>query len=106
MLVGGEVVGIADLVNFDPRNLRAEVGIVIIDKYRNHGYGTATLTQLIDYATNILNIHQLYSVIPCSNDNSVSLFNKLGFKESTVLKDWLSISSKFVDAVLMIKILG
>ena len=92
---GGEVVGIADLVNFDPRNLRAEVGIVIIDKYRNHGYGTATLTQLIDYA-----------VIPCSNDKSVSLFNKLGFKESTVLKDWLCISSKFVDAVLMTKIIG
>lgn len=103
---GGEVVGIADLVNFDPRNLRAEVGIVIIDKYRNHGYGTATLTQLIDYATNILNIHQLYSVIPCSNDKSVSLFSKLGFKESTVLKDWLCISSKFVDAVLMTKIIG
>ena len=76
---GGEVVGIADLVNFDPRNLRAEVGIVIIDKYRNHGYGVAALSQLVDYATNILNIHQLYSVIPCSNDKCVSLFSGTGY---------------------------
>lgn len=101
-----EVVGIADLVNFDPRNLRAEVGIIIIDKYRNHGYGTATLTQLVDYAKNILNIHQLYSVIACSNEKCFSLFCKIGFEQSAVLKDWLCVSSKYVDAVLMTKIIG
>ena len=33
----GETVGIADLVSFDPRHGRAEIGIVILDRYRRSG---------------------------------------------------------------------
>ena len=32
------VVGIVDIINFDPKNMRAEVGIVIKQDYRNKGY--------------------------------------------------------------------
>ena len=38
-----KVIGIVDLVNFDPSNCRAEVGLIVLNDYRNQGYGTAIL---------------------------------------------------------------
>ena len=59
----GEVVGVADLVNFDPANCRAEVGLIVLNSYRQQGYGTAILAKLVDYALNVLHLHQLYAYI-------------------------------------------
>ena len=44
----GQTVGIVDLVNFDPANRRAELGLVILNDCRRRGYATATLLQLAD----------------------------------------------------------
>ena len=41
------VVGIVDIINFDPKNMRAEVGIVIKQDYRNKGYALATITRTL-----------------------------------------------------------
>ena len=57
------VVGIVDIINFDPKNMRAEVGIVIKQDYRNKGYALATITRIKAYAANILHLHQLYACI-------------------------------------------
>ena len=38
-----DVIGILDLINFDPRHRRAEVGIVIQQPYRSQGYAQAAL---------------------------------------------------------------
>ena len=48
-----DVAGIVDIINFDPKNMRAEVGIVIKQKYRNKGYAMATLTRIKAYASHI-----------------------------------------------------
>ena len=45
-----EVVGILDLVNFDPTHRRAEVGIIIQQPFRRQGYATAALNKVVDYA--------------------------------------------------------
>ena len=41
----GEVVGIGDFVNFDPRHQRAEIGLVVPVEYRRRGYGSAIIRQ-------------------------------------------------------------
>ena len=46
----GQTVGIVDLVNFDPANRRAELGLIILNDFRRQGYATATLHQICDYA--------------------------------------------------------
>ena len=61
----GQTVGIVDLVNFDPANRRAELGLVILNDCRRRGYATATLLQIHDYALRILHLHQLYN--PCDH---------------------------------------
>ena len=97
----GEVVGVADLVNFDPSNCRAEVGLIVLNSYRQQGYGTAILAKLVDYALNVLHLHQLYAYIDSENIASLSLFDKAGFTTCAKIEDWLYDGTKYRDSVLV-----
>ena len=99
----GGVVGIADLVNFDARNRKAEVGIVVQNKYRHQGYATEALSSLADYARRILHIHQLYAFVDSSNASSKGLFTKLGYQKIAELPDWLYDGETYHQAVLFTK---
>lgn len=101
----GDTVGIVDLVNFEPRHLRAEIGIVILDRYRRHGYGEAALQKLITYARSILHLHQLYAIVPVSNTSCIQLFDKLEFKDIHCLRQWLFGDHGFEDAVMFCRML-
>jgi len=97
----GETVGIVDLVNFDPSNRRAEVGIIILSAFRGKGFATATLSRIAEYALRVLHLHQLFAFIDKGNDASVCLFRKMGYRESAVIKDWLYDGQLYHDALLM-----
>ena len=97
----GQVVGVVDLVNFDPANRRAEVGLIILNSYRRQGYGTAVLGQISDYALRILHLHQLYAYIDINNKSSLKLFEKAGFVVAAEIKDWLFDGAKYSDSVLV-----
>ena len=97
----GQVVGVVDLVNFDPSNRRAEVGLIILNSYRHQGYGTAVLDQITDYALRILHLHQLYAYIDINNKSSLQLFQKAGFVVAAEIKDWLFDGAKYSDSVLV-----
>ncbi len=96
-----EVVGIVDLMDFNPRHLRAEVGVVIQKPYRAEGYGQAAMQKLISYARNILHIHQLYALVGVDNTYCIRLFEHAGFLSNARLRDWLSDGNSYHDAVLM-----
>ena len=97
----GQVVGVVDLVNFDPSNRRAEVGLIILNSYRHQGYGTAVLAKITDYALRILHLHQLYAYIDINNKSSLQLFQKAGFVVAAEIKDWLFDGAKYSDSVLV-----
>lgn len=99
------IIGIVDLVNFDPRNSRAEVGIVILDTFRHCGYASHVLERLSVYGRDMLHIHQLYALIAVDNAASRRLFTKCGYRECAVLEDWLRDGEGYGDAVLMRKLL-
>ena len=96
-----EVVGIADVVNFDPGNRRAEIGLVIEQAFRGQGYGYSAMQALARYALNVLHLHQLYAVIEASNETCLQLFRHLGYQESSCLKDWLFDGREYHDAIVM-----
>ena len=96
-----EVVGIVDMIDFNPRHLRAEVGIVIQKPYRRVGYGQAAIRELVRYARNILHIHQLFAIIDADNTYSIQLFKHADFQANVKLRDWLSDGVNYHDAVLM-----
>ena len=96
-----EVVGIADIVNFDPGNRKAEIGLVIEQPFRGRGYGFSVMKELEKYALDVLHLHQLYAVIDARNKTCLQLFRQLGYRESNSLKDWLFDGREYHDAVMM-----
>ena len=97
----GEVVGMADLFNFDPANLRAEVGIVTLRRFRNKGYASAALRELITYSRKILCLHQLCAYVPEDNQNSLALFKDSGFVIAAELRDWIRVAGGYKKTYLM-----
>ena len=95
------VIGIIDLVNFDPRHLRAEVGIVVKDEWRRKGYATAAVREICRYADQILHLHQLYVIIDAENMAALQLFRQEHFCIVNTLHEWLSTGREYHDAVLM-----
>lgn len=84
-----EAIGLIDLFDFDPKNNRAGIGIVIQNEdNRNQGIGSEALSLLIKYAFKHLNLHQLYANIGSNNEASLKLFTTFGFQKIGTKKDW------------------
>lgn len=99
------VVGLIDIYDFDPKNKRAGIGIIILEnENRNLGYGAEALELLSGYARITLEMHQLYCSILEDNLPSIRLFEKSGFFKVGVKKDWISIHGKFKNEILYQKI--
>ena len=97
----GETVGLADIQNFDAKNRRAEVGIIIARNHRQQGYATAVLRRVADYSLRVLHVHQLYAVIDANNEASLKLFQKAGFQQVARLHDWLYDGENYHEAELL-----
>ena len=97
----GDVVGIIDLINFDPRHLRAEIGLVILAAERRRGYATAALKALCRYGRETLHLGQLYAIIDIENQPALSLFRQAGFSVEHTLQNWLFAGADYHDAVLL-----
>lgn len=97
----GQIVGIVDVVDFDPGNRRAEVGLIVMEQYRHQGYASSILCQIADYALKVLHLHQLYAFVDVKNKASLCLFRKMGYQESALIRDWLYDGTEYDDARLM-----
>ena len=97
-----EAIGLIDLFDFDPKNKRAGVGIIIQNEVdRNNGFGKEALGLMINYAFHQLQFHQLYANIGTENLPSLSLFTTFGFEKIGVKKDWNFTNNSFHDEVLL-----
>lgn len=95
-----EKVGLIDLFDFDAKNSRAGIGIIISSTFRNQGIGKETLQLITNYAFTHLNLHQLFANITTNNEASLLLFSNFGFQKIGTKKDWNKINGTFVDEVL------
>lgn len=85
-----KALGLIDLFDFDFKNRRAGVGILVYEPGdRQQGYGSEALQLLIDYSFTHLNLHQIYCNISEENEASIKLFENLGFEKVGVKKDWI-----------------
>jgi diamine N-acetyltransferase len=102
----GKPVGAIDLFDFEPYHLRAGVGILIHNKTdRNKGYATDALQALANYAFENLGLKQLFANITTDNAGSIGLFEKTGFVQVGVKKEWIKTVSGWKDEVLLQKFL-
>lgn len=96
-----ETIGLIDLFDFDPRNNRAGIGIVIHKETdRNSGLGKEALQLLLNFSFNQLQLHQLYANISTTNEASIQLFTTFGFQKIGVKKDWILIHNQYQDEAI------
>lgn len=93
--------GLIDLFDFDFKNSRAGVGILIKDETdRKKGYGSEALQLLINYSFAHLGLHQLYCNISEENKTSIKLFENQGFKEVGLKRDWNHVNGSYKNEYL------
>ena len=93
--------GMIDLFDFDFKNSRAGVGILVREPNdRKRGYGREALKLLIDYSFTHLGLHQLYCNISEENEVSVKLFVNHGFKKIGLKKDWNYVNGSYKNEYL------
>ena len=85
----GSAVGMVDITDFEPVDLRAQVGILIAQTHQGLGLGAEALQLTVDYARTTLLLHQIYALIPESNKASLATFRSCGFKTAGHLRSWL-----------------
>lgn len=97
-----KTIGCVDLFEFDPRNRRAGLGILIADRAdRGKGYATEALHLVIEYAFQVLDLHQLYCNVRVDNESSLALFKKHGFETTGLKQDWIHENGRYVDEYLL-----
>jgi len=97
-------VGFIDLYDFDPKNKRAGLGILILEDYQSKGYGTEALELMLDYVFDVLDLHQLFASIIEENKRSLKLFKSFGFEIVGLKKDWRYNSGQYQSEYLLQKI--
>lgn len=88
--------GLIDLFDFDFKNKRAGVGILVNNiNDRLKGYGEEALKLLVEYSFKHLCLHQVYCNISEDNFASIKLFTKIGFKKVGLKKDWNYVNGSY-----------
>ena len=96
-----EALGMIDIFDFDFKNLRAGIGILIKEtKDRKQGFGSEALNLLTQYCFNHLHLHQLYCNISENNKASITLFTNQGFKKIGLKKDWNLVNGTYKSEYL------
>lgn len=97
----GEPVGLVDFSSFDPMNNRSELGLLIAPLVRHRGYGSHILSLALNYAQNHIGLRQLYALIRCDNEASLSLLKKHGFMRSGILEKWIRRGKNYYDVEIL-----
>jgi len=85
-----EPVGLIDVFDFDVKNKRAGVGVLIYGEENiGKGYGTDALKMVVNYCFKHLDLHQIYCNISEDNLPSKKLFESKNFKPIGLKKDWI-----------------
>ena len=97
----GEPVGTVDLINFDPLNNRAELGLMVDSAHEGKGYAGEALKLTIGYARDYLGLFQIYALVDVDNKACISVLKKHGFVTNGVLKQWINHGAEVHDVEIM-----
>lgn len=102
----GQAVGMVDLTDFEPADMRAQVGLLIVPAMQGRGYGRAALQAAMDYCRGTLQLHQLWALVAQGNDASMALFRGRGFRSAGRLRSWLRRRGSWRDAIILQHLFG
>lgn len=95
-----DAIGALDLYDADFKNGNAAVGILIGEhSERGKGYARESLKLLVDYARDLLALHNLHCSIQADNADSLRLFESVGFEKIGVRKEWFLYKGQRIDEI-------
>jgi diamine N-acetyltransferase len=101
----GKAIGLIDVFDFNIKNRRAGLGILIKNETdRFKGYGKEALNLLVNYCFKVLHLHQVYANISESNLSSLKLFEGNGFKKIGLKKDWIFDGNQYTSEYILQRI--
>ena len=100
-----ERIGFIDLFDFEPLHQRAGVGLIVRERYKSKGYGSAALDLIYVYAKKYLHLHQLYAFIAIENKISIRLFEGQGYHVTGKKKDWNFYEGRYHDEFIYQKLI-
>ena len=96
-----KLIGVVFLNHIHPVYRTGEFGITMADpEYRGKGLGKDALLTLLDYGFNELNLNRIWCEV-YSNNSSIKLYEKIGFKIEGVLRQHIFKEGKFLDSIMM-----
>ena len=104
---GGQVVGWGSLNVFNPRKAYdyvVDLSVYVERGCRGKGVGSRLLTRLIELARE-LGYHKLVLSAFPSNAGGMALYQKLGFRTVGIYKEQGKLDGKWVDTIIMEKLL-
>ena len=95
-----KTIGVIDLFDFEPHHKHAGIGIFVIPEEQEKGYATESIRVLVRYCFEVLDIHMLYCNITAGNNASIRLFEKSGFVECGLKKEWRFLDDRWIDELM------
>lgn len=106
-VLDGVVVGNAGLDRYSGRRAHAAgVGMGVHDDHRGKGIGTALLREITDAADQWLRIERLELTVFADNLQAIRLYERFGFEQEGVLRNYAFRAGAFADAHLMARLRG
>ncbi len=103
----GDVVGWASLNVFNPREAYrhvADISLYVARAWRGRGVGSALVDRLVTFGRE-LGFHKLVLAGFPENDASVRLYRRSGFREVGVYREQGQLDGRWVDVVIMERLL-
>lgn len=98
-------IGIVDLVNYSPKNQRAEISIALLRDKRGKGYGEKAIFLLEEYVQRFYGMRMLYALVSSRNNTLANkMFKSLGYERIACLPQWHRRGDNFEDVDVMQKI--
>lgn len=95
------IIGVVFLNHIHAHYRTGEFGITLADDtYRGKGYGKDMLITLIKYGFNELNLNRIWCEV-YSNNNSIHLYKKLGFKSEGTLRENVYKNGNYLDSHIL-----
>lgn len=96
-----KLIGVVCLNHIHSVYRTAEFGITLGDiSYRGKGYGKDMLLTIIKYGFDQLNLNRIWCEV-YSNNESIHLYRKIGFKDEGVLRQHIFKDGKYLDSYML-----
>ncbi len=92
-----KAVGVLTLYDIDEINRKAEIDIIIDEKFQGQGYGKEGFVLGVKYGFDILNLYKIYLLVLPGNAAAVKIYTHMGFQHECRLLQEFFVNGEYVD---------